>query len=103
MNVAKVIKVYGRAKVAHLQGERFDREGTIFVPSEKAWFETIDTDNHFVYRQGKRSGSSLMCTCGGSAGIFQYDAYMKFSSVNRGRIIACITHMNTGKHADGSS
>jgi len=103
MSAPKVIRVYGTAKVAHLDGERIEREDIIFVDSEKAWFYTIDTDNHFVFRQGRRRGSTLMCTCGGSAGIFMYDAYMKYSSTNRGRIIACITHMNTGLHADGSS
>lgn len=103
MSSPKVIRVYGRAKIAYLDGERIERAEEVFVPTEKAWFYTIDTDNHFVYRQTRKAGSSLMCTCGGTAGIFQYDAYMQFSSVNRGRIIACITHMNTGRHADGSS
>ena len=103
MTSPRVIHVHGRAKVAYLQGERIEREEQIFVKSEGGWFQTIDTDNHFVYRQTKRFGSSLMCTCGGSAGIFQYDAYRQFSSVNRGRLVACITHMNTKRHADGSS
>lgn len=100
---AKVIRVYGRAKVAHLDGERIDRQDVIFVPSEKNWFQTIDTDNHFVYRQGKKIGSSLLCTCGSNAGIFAYDAYMKYDSTNKGRLIACISHMNSGKHGDGST
>lgn len=99
----KIIHVHGRARVAYPDGQRIERLEEIFVPSEPGWFYTIDTDNHFVYRQGNKGGSSLMCTCGGAAGIFQYDAYMRFSSVNRGRIIACITHMNTSKHADGST
>lgn len=99
----KIIKVHGRAKVAHLDGERIDRQDEIFVPSERSWFYTIDTDNHFVYRQGRKIGSSLLCTCGGAAGIFMWDAYRKFSSINRGRIVACISHMNTSKHADGST
>jgi hypothetical protein len=103
MNSPKVIHVHGRAKVAYLEGERIDREEDVFVPSEQGWFKTIDTDNHFVYRQGKRKGSTLMCTCGGIAGIFMYDAYRKFSSINRGRIVACVEHMNSGIHSDGSS
>ena len=100
---AKIIRIHGRAKVAHLDGERIDREDVVFVKSEGGWFQTIDTDNHFVYRQTKKFGSSLMCTCGGAAGLFQYEAYMKYYSTNKGRIVACITHMNTGKHGDGSS
>jgi hypothetical protein len=100
---AKVIHVHGRAKVAYDNGATIYREDKIFVPSERAWFQTIDTDSHFVYRQTRRVGSSLMCSCGSSAGIFNYEAYMKFSSINRGRIVACVTHMNTSKHGDGSS
>lgn len=89
--------------MAYPDGERIERQEAIFVPSEQGWFQTIDTDSHFVYRQGKKRGSTLMCTCGGVAAIFSYEAYRKFSSVNRGRIIACITHVNTGKHDDGST
>lgn len=103
MSVAQVIRVYGTAKIARLDGERIERQDMIFVKSEGGWFYTIDTDNHFVYRQTKKFGSSLMCTCGGMAGIFNYDAYEKYSSTNRGRIIACVTHMQTRRHADGSS
>lgn len=99
----KVIKVYGRAKVAYLEGERIDREDLIFVPSERGWFPTIDTDNHFVYRQGKRLGSSLMCTCGSSAGIYLPDVYMRFTSVNKGRMVCCNSFMQTNRHGDGSS
>ena len=99
----KIIHVHGRARVAYPDGNRVEREESIFVKSEPGWFYTIDTDNHFVYRQTHKPGSTLMCTCGGTAGIFNYEAYRKFSSVNRGRIIACVTHVNTGKHADGSS
>jgi len=100
----KVIHVHGRARVAFLDGERFDRQDTIFVPSEKSWFPTIDTDSHFVYRQTKKIGSSLMCTCGSSAGIYLYDAYMRFTSINKGRMICCNSFIqNEGKHGDGSS
>lgn len=99
----KVIHVHGRAKVAYVEGERIDREESIFVPTERAWFPTIETDNHFVYRQTKRYGSSLMCTCGASAGIYLPDAYMRFTSVSRGRMICCNSFIQTGKHGDGSS
>ncbi len=98
-----VIKVYGRAKVAHLDGERIEREDRIFVPSERDWFYTIDTDNHFVYRQTKKPGSSLLCTCGATAGIYLPDVYTRFTSINKGRVICCNSMMQTGLHGDGSS
>jgi hypothetical protein len=99
-----VIHVHGRAKIAYLDGERIEREDKIFVRSENSWFPTVDSDNHFVYRQTKRLGSSLMCTCGSSAGIYLYDAYMRFTSINKGRMICCNSFIqNNGKHGDGSS
>ena len=103
MSVAQVIRVHGTAKIAHLDGERIDRRDLIFVRSEGGWFYTIDTDNHFVYRQTKKFGSSLMCTCGSVAGVFNYEAYARYTSTNRGRIVACVNHMQTGKHGDGST
>lgn len=99
----KIIHVHGRARVAYPDGERIERQEDIFVPSEQAWFQTIDTDNHFVYRQGRKRGSTLLCTCGGMAGVYNYEAYAQFSSINRGRIVACVTQMETKKHADGST
>lgn len=103
MSSPKVIKIYGRAKVAHLDGERFDREDVIFVPSEKNWFYTLPYDNHFVYRQRRKIGSSLLCTCGGAGGIFPYNTYMKYHSTNMGRVVCCVSQINTGFHADGST
>lgn len=104
MNAPKVIKVYGRAKRANFQGETIEREDIIFVPSERGWFRTIDTYDHFVYRRTRgTSGSTLMCTCGGVAGIFGFEAYRQFQTVNMGRIICCVMQMNTGQHADGST
>lgn len=104
MNNPKVIKVYGRAKHANFQGQTIEREDIIYVPSERGWFRTIDTFDHFVYRRTKGTvGSTLMCTCGGIAGIFGFEAYRQFQSTNMGRIVCCVTHMNTRHHADGST
>jgi hypothetical protein len=104
MNSPKVIRVYGKAKVANLQGETIEREDVIFVPSERGHFRTIDTQDHFVYRRKHGTvGSTLMCTCGSIAGIFGFEAYSQFQSTNMGRLICCVTHMNTGRHADGAT
>jgi hypothetical protein len=104
MNAPKVIRVYGKAKRANFQGETIEREEIIFVPSERGWFRTIETYDHFVYRRTRgTSGSTLMCTCGGIAGIFGWEAYRQFNLPNMGRIICCVSHMNQGQHADGST
>lgn len=104
MDAPKVIRVYGKAKIANFQGERIERDDLIFVPTERGWFRTIDTYDHFVYRRKKGTvGSTLMCTCGSPAAIFGFEAYGQFQSTNMGRIVCCISHMNTGLHADGST
>lgn len=98
----QIIKFMGRAKRANLNGELIEREDTIFVPSEKSWFRTIETYDHFVYRRKKGTfGSTLMCSCGSPAGIFNYDAYSQFQSENMGRLVCCIIHMQSGRHSDG--
>lgn len=99
----EIIKIAGRAKVAHLDGKTIERQDYIFVKSDNATYPTVDTYSHFVYKQTWKLGSSLMCTCGGPAAVFRYDAYRKYYSTNKGGMIACISHMNTGRHADGST
>lgn len=97
----KIIKVMGRAHRANLNGEMIEREDTIFVPSEKSWFRTIDTYDHFVYRRKRGTvGSTLLCSCGSAAAIFNYDAYCQFQSENMGRLVCCISHMQFGRHSD---
>lgn len=103
MEAPKIIRVYGKARRANFQGETIEREDTIFVRSE-GWLPTVDTFDHFVYRRKKGTvGSVLMCTCGSPAGVFGFEAYRQFQSINKGRTVCCILQMNTGKHADGSA
>jgi hypothetical protein len=103
--MAQVIRIYGKAKVAHVDGETIERQDEIFVPSYRTWYRTVEEDpTHFSYRtkEGKM-GSTLMCTCGSIAAIYNPDVYMRFTSVNRGQIIACRHYMENGHHADGVS
>lgn len=100
--MTEVIRIAGRAKTAHLEGKTIDRQEVIFVKSDNAVYPTVDTYMHFVYRQTWKPGSTLMCTCGSPAGVFRYDAYGKYYSVNKGAMICCVQHMQTGQHADGT-
>ena len=102
MNAPKVIRIYGKARVAYLDGERIERENDIFIPSYKQWFKTVEEDpTHFSYYNKYKLGNTMMCTCGSPSAIYRYDVYRRFTSVNRGQIIACIHYMEHGRHADG--
>jgi hypothetical protein len=103
MSAPKVIKVYGRAKRANLNGATIEREEQIWIPSERGWFRTLDSYNHFVYRQNFYYGATLVCTCGGIANVYNFEAYRKFQSTNMGRIVCCASLVETGHHADGST
>lgn len=99
----EIIRVAGRAHVAHLDGKTIYRPETILVKSDNAVYRTIDTYMHFVYRQNWKLGPMLMCTCGSAAGVFDYNAYGKYYSRNQGKLVCCIAHMENGMHADGTT
>ena len=98
-----VIKVAGKARRANLNGQTIFRSEVIYVPSEHAAFRIIDTWDHFCYRQNQFLGPTLMCTCGSTAGIYNFDAYMQFQSTNMGRIICCQSLVENRHHADGTT
>ncbi len=69
-------------------------------------------DNHFVFidpvwKQVKGRWFAA-CTCGSTAVIVGYNAYRRDASPNTdsttpGEMLVCYHHVQTGKHADGSS
>lgn len=81
-------------------GRKIYRKDRIFLKSHQAWYETLDFDNHFVYESPDR-GSSIMCTCGSTAVVVNYEYYRQYSSY-KGPIIACSHYIQHGVHADGS-
>lgn len=98
-----VIKIAGCARRANLDGETIERQDEIYIPSYRQWFRQLDTYNHFCFRQTHRLGAGLLCSCGSDAGIFHYDAYMRFQSTYVGDVLACVSLMQYGRHADGST
>lgn len=98
-----IIKQFGRpVRARGLDGENIEREDRLFMDSENQWYETLDYDNHFIYKTS-RMGTSFLCTCGSPAAVFGYDAYKKYSSRYKGNfVLGCIAHLNDGAHADGS-
>jgi hypothetical protein len=99
----QVIKVAGRAKRANVDGETVYREEQIFVPSERGWFRILDTYDHFCYYNRRKFGATLVCSCGSTAGIYNFEAYAQFQSTNMGRIICCTSLVENRKHTDGST
>lgn len=83
-------------------GKRVERAERIFLRSHRAWYYTMDYDNHFIYENPSRYGSSTLCTCGATAVVVNYDVYYQLSS-NKGAMLVCSYHMQSGRHADGSS
>ena len=96
-----IIRHYGRPMEAVVNGDTVERKDRIFLRSHGAWYETMPYDNHFIY-ETKNFGSSVMCTCGANAVVVNYDVYRALSS-NKGAMLVCSYHMQTGKHSDGSS
>lgn len=98
-----IIKHYGKAmEFVDADGKRVEREESIFLKSHNAWYRTAPYDNHFVYRSN-RLGAATLCTCGATAVVVNYEVYQKYSSTNYGPLLVCSMHMQTGRHADGSS
>lgn len=101
--VSQVIHQYGRPMKANLPDGTFvERQDSIYVPSYQSVYLCLEYDNHFVYYKDQY-GSTLKCTCGSDAAAFGYDAYKKYCSYMGERVIGCIIHLQTGKHADGST
>lgn len=97
-----VIHQYGRpTKARDVDGHTIQKEDKIFF--NKRWYPVLDYDNHFIYTTDKVGSASIMCTCGGFAGVVGYRAYKRFSSYVGPDVVACIQHINTGRHGDGSS
>ena len=99
-----VIHQYGRpTKAIDVDGHEIHKESEIYMDLYKQKFPVLDYDNHFVYRTDKVGSASIMCTCGSFAGVVGYRAYKQFSSYIGPEVVACIQHINTGYHSDGST
>jgi len=97
-----VIHQYGRpVKARDVDGREIVREDKIFF--NRHWIPCLEYDNHFVYKTDKIGSATLMCSCGSAAGVVGYRAYKRFASYMGTEVVACLHHINTGRHGDGSS
>lgn len=88
-----------------LNGTWVNREHEIYLPSHHRVYPVLNTSMHFCYREPNsehRYSSTIFCTCGSPAGVFNYPAYMKYQSKNEGEVIACINFIQYGLHSDNS-
>lgn len=102
----KIIMHYGDLKNAEIDGKTFYPTKEIFVPN-MGTFSCIDYGNHFIFRDTRRIGWTIFCTCGSPAAVLGYNDYKYGTSINKGQMIACLFHAgqvtgNSGRHADGS-
>lgn len=103
--MAHEIRRHGDANSAQtVDNEWVHRSREMFLPSHQQVYRCLPTSLHFVFREPKpngRPGSTIFCTCGAPAGIFNVEAYGRFAS-NMGEVVACTYLMQYGVHADGS-
>jgi len=102
--MANVIKHWNDPNHAvTLSGHQVVRQQAIYLKSHERAYQVLPTSMHFVYHDPTvPRGSTLLCTCGASAGIFGYEGYKRWSSFIATEIIACSEFIQQGKHADGS-
>lgn len=104
--MAHEIRRFGDANHAQtITGEWISRSKEIYVPSHHAAYACLPTSMHFCFREPNmegRRGSTMYCTCGSPAGVFDYTAYRRWTSINYGTAIACVEFVQQGVHADGS-
>lgn len=99
-----VIRNWNTPNIAKtLSGHEVRREAAIFLKSHERAYQVLPTAMHFVYRDPSVvRGSTLLCTCGASAGVFGYEAYKRWSSFIATEVISCYHFLQYGVHADNS-
>ncbi len=104
--MSHVIRKHGDANSAQtIDGQWISRSKEIYVPSHHRAYPCLPTSLHFCFRDphpNGRPGSTMFCTCGSPAGVFDFTAYGRWTGINHGEVIACVEFIQQGRHADGS-
>jgi hypothetical protein len=82
-------------------GRKVHRLERIYVKEMRAMIPVASYDNHFIFETKMPHMVSFMCTCGGPAIIVGNFVYEKDASPE-GAMFVCLTHAQTGRHADGA-
>jgi hypothetical protein len=100
-----IIKHFGDpGEAVTLDGHKVYRKEKILIPEYGGEVTCAPYDNHFIYEDptGKRGRWTYMCTCGYGAVITGFEGY-KGDASYQGKMLVCLKHASTGKHADGST
>jgi len=102
--MANVIRNWNSPKSATtISGHIVTKQPALYLKSHERAYQTLPTAMHFVYYDPTvPRGSTLLCTCGSSAGVFGYEGYKRWSSFIATEIVACHNFIQYGVHADGS-
>lgn len=98
----KIVRSVGDLNSVLADGKLFHRRDKIDIPS-MGNILCAPYDNQFIFRDIRKMGWTLFCSCGSPAVVVGYDAYKRDASKNSGELIVCYTHSRNNKHADGSS
>lgn len=103
----KIVRSVGDLNTVMVDNKRFYRHDRIHIPGmeEKGNSGSIlcaPYDNHFIFRDVRKLGWTLFCTCGSPAVIIGYEAYKKDASPGA-ELLVCYAHAGGNKHADGST
>ena len=103
--MSHIIRQHGDANHAQtLTGQWIKREDAIYLASHHRAYPLLHTSMHFCFKDPSEShlgSSTIYCTCGSPAGVFDYRAYSRWQSKDEGEIICCIELMEQGRHATG--
>lgn len=98
-----VIKHAGQVNEAEVDGITIKRYPLIFIPTIGT-VKAAPTDNHFVFRDARRLGWTLFCTCGSPSVVISDPEVLGALGSSDRQLLVCFyqaAHMDH-RHADGS-
>jgi hypothetical protein len=98
-----IVRSVGELNKVESDGKYFYRVPQIPV-ADMGEIKCAPYDNHFIYKDSRRLGWVLFCTCGSPAVVVGYEGY-RGQATNEGALLVCMfAAMDPGhKHNDGSS
>jgi hypothetical protein len=97
----KIIHHAGQVNQVEVDGLIIERQDSIYI-NDIGLVACAPTDNHFVFRDARRLGWTLFCTCGSVAVVTGFDAYKHLGSPSyNGMMLVCKSMLDTSRHQSG--